>query len=183
MRRQWPWATNRWCWHTCSMHRNLGNSSTRWLCPCNSALSKSSDVLWDFLIRENCLVIVKDVASLLDISVGSAHHIIHDELKFWKVCARWLPKWLTPEMKKRCVVACQELLCQYEAYSEAFLQRTITGDDGWVHFYEPEWKRQSIEWHHTSSSKPKKVRVQRSAGSHVDWLLGLQRADLRALHA
>ena len=26
-------------------HRNLGNSSTRWRCPCNSAPSKSSEVL------------------------------------------------------------------------------------------------------------------------------------------
>jgi len=38
------------------------------------------------VVRENRRVTVKEVASLLDISVGSAHHIIHDELKFWKVC-------------------------------------------------------------------------------------------------
>jgi len=34
------------------------------------------------VIRENRRVSVKEVASLLDISVGPAHHIIHDELKF-----------------------------------------------------------------------------------------------------
>ena len=33
-----------------------------------------------------------------------------------------------------------------------------------VNFYEPERKRQSMEWRHTSSPKPKKVRAQRSAG-------------------
>ena len=43
------------------------------------------------VIRENRRVTVKEVASLLDISVRSAHHIIHDELKFRKVCARWVP--------------------------------------------------------------------------------------------
>ena len=118
----------------------------------------------------------------MDISAGSSHHIIHDGLKFQKVCARWVPKQLTPEMKERRVDACQELLRRYKADGEAFLQRIITGDDSWVHFYEPEQKRQSMEWCHTSSSKPKKVRVQRYAGSHVDFLLGLQQADLRALH-
>ena len=43
------------------------------------------------VIGENRGVTVKNVASLLDISVGSAHHIIHDEPKFRKVCARWVP--------------------------------------------------------------------------------------------
>jgi len=90
------------------------------------------------MIWENRRVTVKEVASLLDISVGSAHHTIHDELKFRKVYARWVPKRLTPEMKERCDSACQELLRQYEADGEAFLQRIITGDESWVHFYKPE---------------------------------------------
>ena len=67
-------------------------------------------------------------------------------------------------MKEKCVDACQELLRRYEADGEAFLQRIITGDESWVQFYEPERKRQSMEWRHTLSPKPKKVRVQRSAG-------------------
>ena len=67
-------------------------------------------------------------------------------------------------MKKRCVDACQELLRWYEADGEAFLQRIVTGYVSSVHFYEPERKRQSMEWRHTSSPEPKKVRAQRSAG-------------------
>jgi len=67
-------------------------------------------------------------------------------------------------MKERRVDACQELLRRYEADGEAFLQRIVTGDETWVHFSEPERKRQSMEWRHTSSPKPKKVRMQRSAG-------------------
>ena len=67
-------------------------------------------------------------------------------------------------MKERCDSACQELLRQYEADGEAFLQRIITGDESWVHFYKPEWKQQSMGWRHTSSPEPKKVQAQRSAG-------------------
>jgi len=51
------------------------------------------------VIREKRRVTVKEVASLLDISVGSVHHIIHDELTFQNMCARWVPKRLTPEMR------------------------------------------------------------------------------------
>jgi len=118
------------------------------------------------VVRENRRVTVKEVASLLDISVGSAHHIIHDELKFRKVCARWVPKRLKPEMKQRRVDACKELLRRYEADDEAFLQHIVTGDESWVHFYEPERKRQSMDYRHTSSPKPK-TRAQRSAGKDM----------------
>ena len=83
------------------------------------------------MIRENRRVTVKDVASRLYISVVSAHHIIHDELKFQNVCAKWVPKRLTPEMKERRVNACQEFLRRYEADGEAFLQRIVTGDESW----------------------------------------------------
>ena len=132
--------------------------------PAFTAVTEDNIAAVENVIRENWRITIMEVASLLDISVGSAHHIIHDELKFRKLCARWVPKRLTPEMKERRVDACQELLCQYEADGEAFLQSIITGDDCWVHFYEPERKWQSMEWCHTSSLKPKKVRVQRSAG-------------------
>jgi hypothetical protein len=81
---------------------------------------------------------------------------------------------------ERRVDACQEILRRYDGDGEAFLQRIVTGDESSVHFYEPERKRQSMEWRHTSSPKSKKVRVQQSAGSHAEFLLGLQRADLRA---
>jgi len=38
------------------------------------------------MIRENRRVTGKEVASLMDIGVGSAHHIVRDELQFRSVC-------------------------------------------------------------------------------------------------
>ena len=106
--------------------------------PAFTAVTEDNIAAMENVIRENWHVTVKEVASLLDISVGSAYHIIHDELKLRKVCARWVPRRLTPEMKERRVDACQELLRQYEADDEAFLQCIITRVESWVHFYEPE---------------------------------------------
>jgi len=108
--------------------------------PAFTAVTEDNIAAVENVIRENRRVTVKEVASLLVISVGSAHHIIHDELKSRKVCARWVPKRLTPEIKERRVDACQELLYRYEADGEAFLQRIVTGDETWVHFYKPERK-------------------------------------------
>ena len=96
--------------------------------PAFTAVTEDNIAAVENVIREHRRITVKEVALLLDISIGLAHHIIHDELKFRKVCARWLPKRLTHEMKERRVVACQELLRRYEADGEAFLQHIVTGD-------------------------------------------------------
>ena len=97
--------------------------------PAFTAVTEDNIAAVENVIQENRRVTVKEVTSLLDISVRSAHHIIHDDLKSRKVCARWVPKRLTPEMKERRVDACQELLRQHEADGEAFLQRIVTGDE------------------------------------------------------
>ena len=37
-------------------------------------------------------------------------------------------------------------------------------DETWLYHYDPETKQQSIEWRHSGSPRPKKFRVQKSAG-------------------
>src|SRR5215469_12487230 len=40
----------------------------------------------------------------------------------------------------------------------------VTVDKTWLHYYDPETKNQSKEWHQKGSPWPKKFRVQKSAG-------------------
>jgi len=58
------------------------------------------------LIRENRRITVEEVARRLNVSVGSAYSLIHDSLKFSKVCARWVPKELTEEHKRKSLDVC-----------------------------------------------------------------------------
>lgn len=116
------------------------------------------------LVQGNRRLTVDDIATHLDISHGSAHHIISDVLQYHKVSARWVPRQLTPELKQRRIDACQELLRRFETEGGGFLSRIVTGDETWVHYHEPETKRASKEWRHPSSPKPKKFRTQPSAG-------------------
>ena len=53
---------------------------------------------------------------------------------------------------------------RFEAEGDGFLGRTVTGDETWVHYHQPETKKASKDWCHTSSPKPKKLRTQPSAG-------------------
>ena len=55
------------------------------------------------LICENRRITVEEVAGRLNVSVGSAYSLIHDSIKFSKVCARWVPKELTEEHKRKCL--------------------------------------------------------------------------------
>jgi len=88
------------------------------------------------------------------------------------------------ELKERRVNACQELLKRFEAEGDGFfLGRIVTGEETWVHYYQPETKKASKVWRHTSSPKPKKFRTQPSAGKVMLTLLGRTRGNFGALHA
>ena len=56
------------------------------------------------------------------------------------------PKQLTEEHKQTRVDICLKHLDHYGNERDIFLDRNITGDETWVHDYEPESKRQSMEW-------------------------------------
>jgi len=45
-----------------------------------------------------------------------------------------------------------------------FLSRLVTMDETWLYRYDPETNQQSMEWRHSGSPRPKKFRVQNSAG-------------------
>jgi hypothetical protein len=80
-------------------------------------------------------ITVRDTASTLDTSEGSAHSMVHDILGFLKVCAQWVPKELTAVHKQNCVDISSHLLEQYHNEGDNFLNRIITGDETWIHHY------------------------------------------------
>jgi len=85
-------------------------------------------------------------------------------LEYRKVCARWVPRMLTQEHKENRMQVCQDQLNQYEADGDSSLDRIITDDERWCHHYEPESKRQSMEWRHVNSLSKKKLKALPSAG-------------------
>jgi hypothetical protein len=65
------------------------------------------------IVKENHRITVNETAAHLDKSPGSAHSIVHDDLQFHKVSAKWVPYQLTAELKERCVDTCLELLKRF----------------------------------------------------------------------
>ena len=97
-------------------------------------------------------------------SVGSAYSLIHDILKFSKVCARWVPKELTKGCKRKPLDDWSRHLARCREEGDNFLQTVVTGDGIWIHNYESESKLQSMQWKHPSSLVAKKFKRQPSAG-------------------
>jgi hypothetical protein len=53
---------------------------------------------------------------------------------------------------------------RFDVEREMFLSKIVTGDETWAHYYEPETKIQSMEWHHSQSLKRTKFKTFPSAG-------------------
>ena len=116
------------------------------------------------LIRENRRLTIEEVEGRLNVSVGSAYSLIHDSLKFSKVCSKWVPKEMTEEHKLKRLDVCSRHLAHYREVRDNFLQQIVTGDVTWIHNYEPKSKRLSIRWKNPSSPLAKKFKMQPSAG-------------------
>jgi hypothetical protein len=83
-----------------------------------------------------------------------------ESFKFQKVCSRWVPR----EMKDRETMNRMGLSLQHflrYADGEDVLNRIVTGDESWVHCYQPKSKRASMQWKHPTSPScsTKKFRV------------------------
>ena len=129
-----------------------------------TAVTEENVAALETMIKEDRRITVQEMAHALGISVGSVETILHDHLNMNKVCARWVPRMLTEQMKANRLEKSRENLGLMEASMENFEKRIVTGDETWVYHYDPECKQQSKEWKHPSSPTPKKFKASKSAG-------------------
>jgi len=107
---------------------------------------------------------ILEIATDMGISYDSVLSILHEHLGLSKVCARWIPHLLTPVQKSFRVETCLELLAIYSASPDNVLSRIITGDETWIHHWDPYTKEESMQWKHVNSPPPRKFCTQLSAG-------------------
>jgi len=58
----------------------------------------------------------------------------------------------------------QEFLDLFTSNQEKFVTHIVTEDKTWIHHWDPESKRESMQWGLASSSPPRKFKTQPSAG-------------------
>ena len=116
------------------------------------------------LIMNDRRIKTDDIASECKISHGSVSTIIHEHLGMSKVSARWVPRNLNVQDRVQRLQSSRELLGVYEENPESFHARLVTGDETWIHHWDPETKQESMQWKHPGSPPPKKFKTQPSAG-------------------
>ena len=109
-------------------------------------------------------ITVRQVGENFDIGYGTAQDILTNVLGLRRVCARWVPRLLVPEQKTIRVQICTELQQILSDEGDSFLNKVITCDETWFHFFEPESKQQSSILKHTWSPSPVKTRLSKSVG-------------------
>jgi hypothetical protein len=58
----------------------------------------------------------------------------------------------------------EELLKRYREEGDQLLLNIVTRDESWIHHFDPEEKRLSMQYRHTSSPRPKNFKTVPSAG-------------------
>ena len=128
--------------------------------PVTSTTSETIEAV-ENIVAEDRRVTIRQIEATLGISFGSVGTILHEHLGMNKVCARWVPRMLTPEMKNQRIQCSAENLQLMNLDWEKFQRRFITGDETWLHHYDPESKLQSKGWKHLHSPPLKNFELNR----------------------
>ena len=130
--------------------------------PSTATTQENIDCIHQMVINDRRLTI-SHLANVISISRERVENILHNKLGMSKVLARWVPWLLTPDQKLTRLIMSEANLARFEADPDRFVEHFLTQNECWVHHFELETKRQSMQWKH-STSPPKKAKVVSSAG-------------------
>ena len=84
-------------------------------------------------------VSIETISAQFDVSLGTVNTIIREELKMWKICAKFVPRVLREDQKER---RCHDRREMVELINSnpAFLDAVVTCDESWIYCYDPEIK-------------------------------------------
>jgi hypothetical protein len=116
---------------------------------------------------EDSRISAKSIAEQLGISREWVGSIIHGGLDMRKLTAKRVPKFLNTDQKRQWCQSSEQPLEFFRRNPNHFLSRMVTMDENWLYHYDLKTKQQSMEWRHSGSPGPQKVREQKSAGKFL----------------
>ena len=87
---------------------------------------------------------IETIGAQFDVSVGTIHTIIHEELKMRKICAKIVPRVPREDQKEICCHGNRGMVELINS-DPAVLDALVTCDESWIYCYDPETKRQSSQ--------------------------------------
>ena len=98
-------------------------------------------------------VSIETISTQFDVSVGTVHKTIREELKMQKIRAKFVPRVLREYQKKRRCHDNREMIELINS-DPAVLDALMTCDESWIYCYDPETKTQSSQWKHDGLRRP-----------------------------
>ena len=89
------------------------------------------------IVMHDRQISIRRLAEELAISKATIHEIMNNHMGTKKVCTWWVPKLFTSIQRINRVDCCQELLQQSEVNLAKFFDCIVTGDEFWIHHYDP----------------------------------------------
>ena len=80
---------------------------------------------------------IETISAQSDVSVGTVHTIIGEELKMRKICVKFVPRVLRKDQKERRCHDSREMVELINSYP-AVLDALVTCDERWIYCYDPE---------------------------------------------
>jgi len=113
------------------------------------------------LIENDRRMTLRMLEDQVEANKDTIHAILIEDLGKRKICSKFVPHFLTDEQKLMRLESSLELMQSVDKQPK-FLEAIVTGDETWCFQYDPECKRQSMEWRSKSSPRQQKFRFQKS---------------------
>jgi predicted transcriptional regulator len=113
------------------------------------------------LVRNDHRLSIRMIAKELNVDKETVRQILTENLKMKKACAKMVLKNFREDQKLNREEMCQNVLEETEEDPD-FLNSVVTCDETWFFQYDPETKRQSVQWKTTHCPRPKKARMSKS---------------------
>ena len=106
-------------------------------------------------VLEDRRLTIQEIVAAVEISTGSVHSILTEDLNLRRASAKFVLKLLTKQQKELRKEISEDML-DLANHDPEFIKTIITGDVTWVYGYDPETKFQSSQWKYPESPWPKK---------------------------
>ena len=106
-------------------------------------------------------VSIETISAQFDVSVGTVHTIIREEVKMQKIYMKIVPRVLRKDQKE---IRCHDSREMVELINSdpAVLDALVTCDESWIYCYDPGTKRQGSQWKHADSPRAKRASQSKS---------------------
>ena len=119
-----------------------------------TSVTKDNIAAVKIVVEQDARLSVRDIASCTGVSEGSVQTILKKRLDLRKVCARWVPHLLTEEQKTQRLKCARELLKTYKGCNSQVISNLLTGDETWVHMFEPQRRADNKQWRRKDKKRP-----------------------------